>query len=122
MYAFPQQHFGATANIFTTRATMGRVGAFDARLMSGGDREWGQRVHAAGLPVLYAPDVVVCHPARRTFREHAGRLRRVLGGIEDQRGAPVPLTPRMVPGHLIHVTRQVVRRLPPAPRLGTVTQ
>lgn len=118
LHAFPQErfaredHFGATANVFTTRHVMDEVGPFDARLKSGGDRQWGQRVHAAGLAVVFSPDPVVRHPARRDLDEMAKKIRRVVGGIEDQRGKAVPLTPRMVPGHLVHVARKVRGRIP----------
>ncbi|MFO7166538.1 MAG: glycosyltransferase [Chloroflexota bacterium] len=88
---FPQQkyvekyHYGATANVFTWRAVVERVGPFDATLTSGGDREWGQRVYAAGLPLLYADDVEVLHPARRTFGELARKVVRVTNGMEQLR-------------------------------------
>jgi cellulose synthase/poly-beta-1,6-N-acetylglucosamine synthase-like glycosyltransferase len=118
LYAFPQerfvkeQHFGATANVFTRRSVLDRVGLFNAELMSGGDREWGQRVHAAGLPVLYTPDVVVLHPARRTFREYGDKIRRVVGGMKALDRDRAVMTPRMVPGHLVHITRKSWRRRP----------
>lgn len=89
--AFPQQkyvekyHYGATANLFARRAVFARVGPFDAALASGGDREWGQRVHAAGLPLVYADEARVLHPARRTFAELSRKVARVTGGIEQLR-------------------------------------
>jgi glycosyltransferase involved in cell wall biosynthesis len=70
--AFPQRryieqaHFGATANVFTRRSVLERVGTFDGRLISGGDAEWGRRVHAAGYRLLYHDDVIVAHPARES--------------------------------------------------------
>lgn len=89
--AFPQHeyvardHYGATANLFTWRAVIEQVGPFAAHLASGGDREWGQRVHAAGLPLVYADEVRVRHPARRSFGELARKVARVTGGIEALR-------------------------------------
>lgn len=118
LYAFPQerfvrdQHFGATANVFTRRAVMDRVGTFNDALMSGGDREWGQRVHAAGLAVVYVPDVVVAHPARRTFGEYEAKIRRVVGGMRALERDRAVMTPRMVPGHLWYITRKVWGRRP----------
>ncbi len=73
-------HFAVTANAFTTRDTFTRVGPFDASMVSGGDREWGRRVHAAGLPAIYAHDAVVLHPARRSFAEIARKMARVARG------------------------------------------
>ncbi len=97
MIGLPQQqfaeeyHFGATANVFTTRSVIDRVGPFDASLKSGGDNEWGRRVFAAGLPVVYADEVRVSHPARDSVREMIRKVVRVTGGHFDgkiQRGYP----------------------------------
>jgi len=56
--------FGATANLFVRRNAFHRVGAFDGRLRSGGDKEFGNRAVAAGLRLDYWPDAVVAHGAR----------------------------------------------------------
>jgi len=85
--AFPQrayaerQQFGATANVVTTRRVVATAGAFDDRIASGGDREFGQRVHRAGFPVVYAEAVLVRHPARRTLRAFLAKRRRTIGGV-----------------------------------------
>jgi glycosyltransferase involved in cell wall biosynthesis len=76
-------HFGATANLFTTAAVLHRAGPFDANLKSSGDREWGARLRRLGLPVLYDPAPLVRHPTRRTFPELAARARRIIGGRFD---------------------------------------
>ena len=87
--AFPQQHFverwgfGATANVIARRAVVDAVGPFDASLESGGDAEWGERVTAAGLRTVYADEVVVRHPARRTLRELSNKFRRITRGIDQ---------------------------------------
>jgi glycosyltransferase involved in cell wall biosynthesis len=87
--AFRQDHyvarrrFGATANLFTTRAVLDRVGEFDARLYSLGDVDWGVRVHEAGLGLVYAEEVLVDHPARRTLAELRSRSARMAGGFRD---------------------------------------
>lgn len=72
--------FGATANLFTNRATVEAIGAFDATLHSGGDVEWGRRVGAAGGGVLYAPSVAVGHPARASWSAGRARMQRVAEG------------------------------------------
>jgi glycosyltransferase involved in cell wall biosynthesis len=90
---FPQESFirwgfSVTANLFTTRSTIDSVGPFDERLMSSGDLEWGQRVRARGLPQVYAADVRIAHPARRTLGELIRKIVRVAGGnqqLADQR-------------------------------------
>jgi glycosyltransferase involved in cell wall biosynthesis len=92
---FPQQKFveesnyGATANVFTFRQVMDAVGPFDDTLKSSGDREWGQRVFAAGYQQLYADDVCVSHPARRTWNELHKKVVRITGGhldLQQKRG------------------------------------
>lgn len=90
---FPQESFvkggfSATANLFTTRATVEQVGLFDERLMSGGDMEWGQRLRSRGLVQVYADDVRVSHAARRTLGPLFRKVLRVAGGnqqLADQR-------------------------------------
>jgi glycosyltransferase involved in cell wall biosynthesis len=94
VFGFPQEKyvgwgFAATANLFAPRATFDAVGAFDATLLSGGDMEWGQRVRRAGIPQVYAAEVLVTHDARRTLRELLTKARRVAGGVQrvaDRRG------------------------------------
>ena len=72
--------FSATANMFTTRRTFDRVGAFDGDLASGGDFDWGQRVRDVGLSQIYREDVRVVHPARRSLRALCRKHRRIAGG------------------------------------------
>lgn len=74
------RRFGATANLFTFKRVFQVVGAFDGALMSGGDLEWGQRVHARGLLQLYADDVHVDHPARYSLEETYRQAVRLTGG------------------------------------------
>jgi len=80
--AFPQQtyvekeHFAATANVFTWRRIVDDIGVFNDQLKSGGDREWGCRVYAAGYDQVYADEVRVDHPARGTLRELAMKSAR----------------------------------------------
>ena len=75
-----QNNFGATANVFTTPEIFEAVGLFDASLKSGGDRNWGKRVHAAGYQQIYADDVEIAHPARASFEELNKKLCRVYEG------------------------------------------
>ncbi|NET33469.1 MAG: glycosyltransferase [Cyanothece sp. SIO1E1] len=86
---FPQQQFveesryGATANLFTSRAVFEAVGLFNHSLKSSGDREWGQRVFAAGYQQIYAEDVCVAHPARATWAQLRKKVIRIMGGHQD---------------------------------------
>ncbi|WGV27604.1 glycosyltransferase [Halotia branconii] len=87
---FPQKekleelHYGMTANIFTFRCVFDNVGYFDSTLKSGGDRQWGQRVFAAGYEQVYADDVCVKHPARHSFLQLRKRIARLTGGKFDR--------------------------------------
>lgn len=89
--AFPQKkyvekyNFGVTANIFTYRVVMEKVGYFNSRLKSGGDFEWGQRVYNRGYSILYENDAIVYHPARDSFKKVVQKSKRVVGGIYDKR-------------------------------------
>lgn len=75
-----QKHYAVTANLFTTPQVLGRVGEFDATLKSGGDKEWGMRAHAKGIPLYYDEHTVVRHPARRSMNELFRKRARIVGG------------------------------------------
>lgn len=114
--AFPQRHFverwgfGATANVLTRRSVIDAVGPFDPDLESGGDAEWGQRVTAAGYRVVYGPDAVVRHPARRTLRELSAKFRRITRGIHQLHTARGELPP--LPAALADSVTGPWRRIP----------
>jgi GT2 family glycosyltransferase len=75
-------HFGATANVFVSRAAVEAVGGFDERIPNyGEDVDFGQRVWKAGWPVAYAPGAVVNHPARRDWASFRGRLARTVRAV-----------------------------------------
>jgi glycosyltransferase involved in cell wall biosynthesis len=78
-----QQHFGATANIFTFAEVIQQVGMFDYSLKSSGDREWGQRVYQAGYRPVYDDALMVQHPARHSLSQLERRARRIIGGHYD---------------------------------------
>lgn len=58
-----------------------KVGLFDHRLESGGDYEFGQRVHKAGCRQQYADDIELLHPARWKYRSLVNKSKRVARGI-----------------------------------------
>ena len=78
-----EQHFGVTANLFTYKHVIEKVGAFNAALKSGGDREWGERVFTAGYKQVYADNALIKHPARHSFSELYKRMARFVGGKYD---------------------------------------
>jgi hypothetical protein len=69
--------WAATANAFVCRDVLERVGAFDPRLVSGGDWDMGMRAEAAGIPIGYFADAQVAHPCRRRFSALARKAFRV---------------------------------------------
>lgn len=87
LFAFPQEsyvrcrNFGVTANLIVPASVMREVGSFRKDLHSGGDREWGERCHAAGYSLAYEPEMVVGHPARRSLAQMAEKSRRVVDGL-----------------------------------------
>jgi GT2 family glycosyltransferase len=74
VYAFPQRlyvekrGFSATSNMAVRRAVFEAVGPF-AGIEIAEDTDWGQRATALGYRPVYAPEMVVHHPARRTLGE-----------------------------------------------------
>jgi len=72
--------FSATANLFSTRAQFDKVGPFDERLLSGGDREWAWRASTVGISINYQPDAVVYTEPRRTLGGAIRQARRVVAG------------------------------------------
>jgi hypothetical protein len=101
--AFPQRRYieqegwGVTANLFTHRAVLARVGMFNPHLKSSGDKEWGQRATQAGYRAIYAPTVQVGHPARSTFEQLSKRDMRRVGGWHDlNQRKPFPVADFMV--------------------------
>jgi len=69
-----------TANMITWRKNFDKVGLFNDMLLSGGDLEWGARAKAIGIPIKYAPDVIVKHPARWNMRQLKSKAKRTTGG------------------------------------------
>ena len=79
--AVEQGHYGATANLFAPRSVMCAVGLFNEELVSGGDNEWGQRVHRHGYELVYCEKAHVRHPARNSFWALLSKELRVAGGL-----------------------------------------
>jgi glycosyltransferase involved in cell wall biosynthesis len=84
-----QQHYAPTCALLVRREVFEDVGHFDSRLVSGGDREFGERVHEAGYDQGYTEDAVVYHPARTEFSSLAKKNVRVGRGFcQKQRYYP----------------------------------
>jgi glycosyltransferase involved in cell wall biosynthesis len=76
--------FAATANLFVRRAAFDAVGGFNARMLAGGDREFGQRAVARGATIAYADDAVVSHGPRNRPRQLARKAFRIGFGLAQQ--------------------------------------
>jgi cellulose synthase/poly-beta-1,6-N-acetylglucosamine synthase-like glycosyltransferase len=72
--------FGATANLFTFKSIINRVGHFNYTVLSSGDSEWGNRVFKAGYKQIYADDTCVSHPALKTFGQRFRKRIRIIRG------------------------------------------
>lgn len=92
--AFRQQdcvekhHYSVTANLFTWKKVVERVGKFNSQLKSNGDIDWGNRVYALGYRLIYAKDVRVAHPAVYSFKQLRNKVVRYAGGAYDLRHQP----------------------------------
>lgn len=75
-----EERFAVTANLFTFRHVFLDLGPFDPELKSGGDKEFGQRVHAHGYTQLFAQDAIVEHPALSSYSGLYRKICRILGG------------------------------------------
>lgn len=60
--------FSGTGNLATRPAVIEKVGPF-AGIEIAEDRDWGTRAGAAGFSIQYVPEMIVFHPARKSFAE-----------------------------------------------------
>ena len=89
--AFPVGHFietlefAPTCCLLVRRSVIDDVGAFDSRLISGGDREFGHRVRDSGRKLHFAPEVTMYHPTRSTTDAMIRKSRRIGRGLYQLR-------------------------------------
>lgn len=76
--------FAPTACLFVTRDLIDDIGCFDQRLISGGDKEFGNRTHEAGYELGYTSSITVHHPARNSLSSLAKKDFRVGRGIAQK--------------------------------------
>jgi len=72
--------FSGTGNLFCTRKQFQRIGPFDERLFSGGDREWGWRANKLGIETRHTAFAVVTTPPRTSLSGAIRQARRVAAG------------------------------------------
>ena len=89
--AFPQEqsialyHYAPTANLIVRKSAFERVGIFSDSLMSGGDAEWGLRLHEQNGCLVYDAAVVIHHPARDSVTGYFTKIRRTTHGLWARR-------------------------------------
>ena len=91
-----EEKFAATANAFTWRRLFEEVGLFDTSRRSGGDLEWGQRVHRNGGILCYSKSARVQHPARQYEGLRRKILRIVEGKVQERKRQEYPLRELLV--------------------------
>jgi glycosyltransferase involved in cell wall biosynthesis len=74
---YASQGFGATANLWVKRSVVDRIGVFNDRLRSGGDKEFGLRATGAGIDLRYDERLVVAHPPRDRCAQLASKSYRL---------------------------------------------
>lgn len=89
---YVEEGFAATANLFVHRNVFDVVGEFDEQLQSGGDQEFGWRCSQAGIPIQYAENASVSHPARTSLRQLLRKGERIgFGAGQVLRRGEMPL-------------------------------
>lgn len=80
-YLFEIDKYGVTANLFTSRHLIELLGGFDSRLESGGDNEFGNRVHSV-YPEMQFFDYsnYVIHPFRN-YQQIISKKKRLMRGL-----------------------------------------
>jgi len=73
-----------TANWFSYKSVVEGIGGFDSGLKSNGDTELSARI-SKKYKVVFAPEVVVKHPARYRISDLVYKYRRLLGGTHARR-------------------------------------
>jgi len=104
------QQFAPTCCLFVRRDVFEDVGLFDPRLVSGGDKEFGNRVDNAGYNQQFAEDVEMYHPTRNSLDALVSKDRRVGRGLcQLQRYHPnrygTPVSHRDQPGSSVPTVR-----------------
>ena len=73
-----RQGFSVTANLAVRRRVFEAVGPFGGIGMAE-DNDWGTRARRLGFATVYAPEVAVRHPARRSLEEIYAKWARLIG-------------------------------------------
>lgn len=100
--AYVKKGFAATANLFVRKSIFNTFGMFNENLKSGGDYEFCRRFTRVGEHLVYCPDAVIYHPARKTLPQLIKKTRRIgqgqktlirMGLLQHDRGSLLKLLP-----------------------------
>lgn len=80
-----QEGVAATANLFVRDSVICELGVFPTSLLSGGDMYWTSLATENGFKLVYAPNAVVKHPARKWRSLLSKQYRIGKGQIEKWR-------------------------------------
>ncbi|MGB3904939.1 MAG: glycosyltransferase [Anaerolineae bacterium] len=80
-----KEDYTIAGSLFVRREVVEIAGMFDERLISAGDREFGNRVKASGFRLYYDHDNVMRHPARSSLRSTWSKHFRIGKGMVDLR-------------------------------------
>ena len=91
-----EQRFAPTCCLVVRRRLFQELGLFDERVQSGGDLEFGNRVHADGRRLEYQPSLTMYHPTRTLLSALLSKAMRVGRGntqlrrhYPDRYGSPL---------------------------------
>lgn len=89
MVSFPiehyvkEMHFTPVGCLTIYLDIFDKIGLFDENLISGGDREFGNRVHEAGYKIRYEPDIIMNHPTRSSLKQLSSKAFRIGRGLKQ---------------------------------------
>jgi len=66
----------ATANLIVSKTNFYKVGEFQ-EIASGADFGWSQRAKKCSIKLSYTPKIKVCHPTRKTLKDHCIKMKRI---------------------------------------------
>lgn len=83
-YYYEEKQFAPTSSLAVRQSVFDRIGLFNERLTSGGDKEFGQRVsNNPDLKMGFSDEIIVYHPARTSFQSHVQKSLRVGRGLGE---------------------------------------
>jgi glycosyltransferase involved in cell wall biosynthesis len=109
-----ENNFTGAGALVVRRKVIGEVGGFDEQLESGGDKDFGTRVHDAGFQQCFSDIIQSYHPARQSRHELVKKAKRVGRGHLQLRNKATetnvahPLHPfRLLPPSPFRLSRQL---------------